>query len=445
MNKQYTDIAYIRRYVNGELSPREMFELEHAAQQDEMLMDIIMGMEFELSHHLSDNIEEIHRRIKERISQSSPAHPVKFFPWAKWSIAASVLLAIGITAYIFLSQQDQDNSGTIAYQPQGESKIENQVIVPKSEEDVTENTPQTESDIQKERGLNKPFPNKETAHIETDNTEQRIAASSSDLSILSKDNSRKLDLAAVDTHKPDKLEEIRLVEIAADDTTNPTVEDISLSYKAPKKDSLGRADIAMVQNLKSQHAQAKVEQKIHTNSPERVRAKLNNMNIDPQTSMMLNQVLSQQAQEQTEVSELAENKRKDIDITDHNYTYLANVKSADSNLSKEKKDNSMTESAPAVTFGKVADNQKSKSTASRPVKGWKAFDDYLGQTLSTKGITSGHFQFEFKIDHKGKPEQIQVIYSDNKEVNAILIDILQKGPIWIRGKDAENVRLALKF
>src|SRR5690606_10652892 len=127
MNKQYTDIAYIRRYVNGELSPREMFELEHAAQQDEMLMDIIMGMEFELSHHLSDHIEELRRRINERISQSSPAHPVKFFPWAKWSIAASVLRAIGITAYISLSQQGHDNSGTIAYQPQGESKIENQV------------------------------------------------------------------------------------------------------------------------------------------------------------------------------------------------------------------------------------------------------------------------------------------------------------------------------
>ncbi len=407
MNRQYTDIAYIRRYVNGELSSREMFDLEHAAQQDEMIMDIIMGMEFEKSNRLTNNIDEIRHRIRDRISRKQPA---KTFSWTKWAIAASILLVVSIGVYIFLSQREQSHIDIIAYQPQEPKMVENQVIEEKREENILKNT-------------------------------------RSGPAISPKDNNtKKLNVTSISTYKPTKQEETHLINIAVDDTTiNNPIENINLSYVTHTKDSLHHTDLAMIQPLTNPQAQVTMKSKSYTESPERVRAKLNNMNIDPQTSLVLNQVLNQQAQEQINVTEHVESKRRDTDVVDHNYSYLSNVKSADNHFSKEKKDSGETESSQSVTFGKVIGNKASNPIASHPIDGWKAFDEYLGKALSAHNITSGHFQLEFSIDANGMPRKIKIIHADNNNSNTILIDILQKGPGWIPGNDAEKVNLEVKF
>lgn len=46
MNKNF-DIAYLRKYVNGELSDSEMYAIEKASHEDELLMDVLMGLEEE--------------------------------------------------------------------------------------------------------------------------------------------------------------------------------------------------------------------------------------------------------------------------------------------------------------------------------------------------------------------------------------------------------------
>lgn len=43
MNKKYKDISYLRRYIDGELSAKEMYDLERMAHQNEMLVDILLG------------------------------------------------------------------------------------------------------------------------------------------------------------------------------------------------------------------------------------------------------------------------------------------------------------------------------------------------------------------------------------------------------------------
>src|SRR5690606_24513385 len=100
-------------------------------------------------------------------------------------------------------------------------------------------------------------------------------------------NTKKLNVTSVSTYKPTKQEETHLINIAVDDTTiNNPIENINLSYVTHKKDSLHRTDIAMIQPLNNPQTYVTMKSKSYTENPERVRAKLNNMNIDPQTSLV---------------------------------------------------------------------------------------------------------------------------------------------------------------
>ena len=50
------DIAQLRRYVRGELSPQQMHEVERAAEADESLMDVLLGIEAEYAQGLTHDV-----------------------------------------------------------------------------------------------------------------------------------------------------------------------------------------------------------------------------------------------------------------------------------------------------------------------------------------------------------------------------------------------------
>ena len=89
MNNHF-DIAYLRKYVNGELSPSEMYAIERASHQDELLMDLILGLEAEKELGSELDQKDLDSAIYER------THPQKVINFNKYrwlSIAATLLLA----------------------------------------------------------------------------------------------------------------------------------------------------------------------------------------------------------------------------------------------------------------------------------------------------------------------------------------------------------------
>jgi len=100
MNKNF-DIAYLRKYVNGELSDSEMYAIEKASHEDELLMDVLMGLEEEKKLNNPLEVADLHSAIFER------THPAKVRPigfYRNLSIAASVLLALGIGTIWYLNR-----------------------------------------------------------------------------------------------------------------------------------------------------------------------------------------------------------------------------------------------------------------------------------------------------------------------------------------------------
>src|SRR5690606_3090789 len=100
MEKGKIDMELIRRYIRGELTPREMYALERHAQTDPMLMDIILGMEEETLAVHDDNLADIRKRIANRTGQRR-ATTRRLATAQRWAIAASILAVLWVGTWWF--------------------------------------------------------------------------------------------------------------------------------------------------------------------------------------------------------------------------------------------------------------------------------------------------------------------------------------------------------
>src|SRR5690606_8661376 len=92
MSNSNYDIAYLRKYVNGELSPTEMYAVEREAQRDPMLADILMGMEIAPGQ---PDLSDLRVRILERTAASPKNKKTIVFDWKRLAVAASVVAILG--------------------------------------------------------------------------------------------------------------------------------------------------------------------------------------------------------------------------------------------------------------------------------------------------------------------------------------------------------------
>jgi hypothetical protein len=111
-----TDILLIRKYLNGELDERAMYQLERRAQDDPELMDLMIGMESGTAAEDELNLQNLHERINERVGKG---YSKKLYPYRSWAVAASLFLCASIAAFLFFKQPGQKVSNTgIAKSPQ---------------------------------------------------------------------------------------------------------------------------------------------------------------------------------------------------------------------------------------------------------------------------------------------------------------------------------------
>src|ERR1700722_888576 len=102
--------ADIEKYLRGELSPREMHDLENAALEDPFLADALDGMSAlqkaaPTATPLASDLDELHTRLNTRVTAGQGRNNIRrAIP--RWSIAASIILLLGIgyaVYYTFLT------------------------------------------------------------------------------------------------------------------------------------------------------------------------------------------------------------------------------------------------------------------------------------------------------------------------------------------------------
>ena len=99
MKNNHPDILLIRKYLRGELSAREMHMLEKRAQEDPMLMDMMIGMESGNEEIHASNLSTIDQLIEQRVTNKQTQ---KINGWRTWlAAAASVIFVVAIGMWIF--------------------------------------------------------------------------------------------------------------------------------------------------------------------------------------------------------------------------------------------------------------------------------------------------------------------------------------------------------
>jgi hypothetical protein len=91
--------ADIQKYLNGELSPREMHELERAALDDPFLADALEGLAATPSHPA--DLQELRARLAARVEKKEKTAPILWFRRPAFRIAAAVILLAGIGLALF--------------------------------------------------------------------------------------------------------------------------------------------------------------------------------------------------------------------------------------------------------------------------------------------------------------------------------------------------------
>lgn len=96
----------VQKYLKGELSAREMHQLEKAALEDPFLADAIEGLSQRPVAPLATDLDELQTRLSARVEKKEK-RPV---PWMKMAAAILLLLGLGYTAWYVLL----DHSGNEA-------------------------------------------------------------------------------------------------------------------------------------------------------------------------------------------------------------------------------------------------------------------------------------------------------------------------------------------
>jgi hypothetical protein len=108
VKNNHPDILLIRKYLRGELPAREMHMLEKRAQEDPMLMDIMIGMESGDEEMHASNLSAIDQLIKQRVSNKRTE---KMKVWRTWlAAAASVVFVVAIGMWLFRTSKNNDPS-----------------------------------------------------------------------------------------------------------------------------------------------------------------------------------------------------------------------------------------------------------------------------------------------------------------------------------------------
>jgi cytoskeletal protein RodZ len=185
------DISQIRKYLNGELDARAMYELERRALDDPFLMDALEGFE-QAKGDQQSNINELSDRLHKRIAKKEN----RIIPWGPLSIAASILIIIGVGIW-FLSGRQPEKTQRLAQDIAVEKKKQDTIAAP---------TPIAAATLEKSTDQNKPVQSvaKTSVRENTGVNTQHVVVKEADKEIAAAEPGGNSDEKVAEFYKPKK-------------------------------------------------------------------------------------------------------------------------------------------------------------------------------------------------------------------------------------------------
>lgn len=409
MKNNHPDILLIRKYLRGELSAREMHMLEKRAQEDPMLMDMMIGMESGNEEIHASNLSTIDQLIEQRVTNKQAQ---KINGWRTWlAAAASVIFVVAIGMWIFRTSKSNVPSHQEKLAVKDTSVVRrdtNAAIVEVSPKQLDSSRLIAALPVDKSRSINMLSANPKTS---SRNTIKETGLSSEPLP-------RQHAEIAV---SPDSFS---LIASTDDVKQRPS------SRKVP-----------MVSSAESLRGRAGSIEGLSTKSvfSQTVENYVKGIVKDKETDQPLqgaNVVLADKAMGvhtdsngRFRITGASDSTHLAVSMAGYNHQQI-NVKAKDTVLITLEPANTSLEEV-------AGDDYNAKSNHSlKPAIGWNAYNKYLH--INAGDGNRGKVTVAFQVDARGKPMNVRVIKGLNEEVNQRAIKLIYDGARWEGGGIGSN-------
>lgn len=421
MSNSNYDIAYLKKYVNGELSPAEMYALEREAQRDPMLADMLMGIEMDQNKTV---IAAINQQISQRTKRDK-AVKIKVFDWKRLAIAAAAVIVLGVSIVLF-RQQGKNTS---------EAKRTAEV-------NVDQDKPKTkvigeDSTVAADDIMSKIEPPDRLPQLADNNRPQlHEQHAQEEVTVLSREPSLRVK----------SLEEMegRLNSDRPVFGLRPTDSAIVIGYApmAKRKDASQTITIRGASSLNNTLAGtvAGISAMQQSGTPLQltVRDKETGLPISGVTIIQPNSKLATNTDAQGQATVQPSTMDSLVDIMALGYNTVAlNMRRSKNTTIKLQPSSASLDEVVVTTMS----SRKSKSA--EPIWGWKSFNNYI-KKKTAKSRYEGTVRLSFYIDKDGFPTNISILQSANDYLDNKAKEILLSGPKW-KDEDYRYVTLTFEF
>ncbi|MDB5133603.1 MAG: hypothetical protein JWP37_206 [Mucilaginibacter sp.] len=429
----------IRKYLNGELDARAMYDLERRAQDDPFLMDALEGYE-QTGNDQQANLTELSERLHNRAGKKVK----RLIPWRTMAVAASLLIFLGAGLLLF------NNNKSLK-----KEKAQTAVLV---KPEVTEKSV-----------AQAPAPPASSRAADTLRAKQYAASSPSKKKFYDTARSHYAPVAAnsnVAVAEPiSSASNETLKSYKADKDSQPSVQEMAVADYKPKKDSVN-ANMAVAKRVSANSTDKVLQGKVEgvTTSPSNImgdRTTLKTINgvvvgkDDGQPVIGATvKVLGRNFGAVTDVN--GKFKLKDVPadqtlaIAYIGYaTKHVNINNKDSlNISLDPSSSQLSEVVVTKSSGvRHPDEDEAVYDSAHPRDGWNNYNEYLKKNATVTDGLTGKVRVSFTVDGHGNLSNFKVVKSLSKAADQKAIDLVQYGPAWVGATDKRphDVRVTVKF
>lgn len=448
MSVKKTDISQIKKYLAGELDAKAMHQLERRALDDPFLQDALDG--FEAKGFDQPGLDALSTRLQERVNRKE----ARVIPWRTLSIAASILLVIGLGGAWLLNRRAERPK--VAQQleavraPVPDPAKQTAIPKPDSVPHETPTAPQPAADKATQLAARKSVPAKDGLIAAEQPANKPEGASKPGLLAQyapSQGNGQVNDILKktpgmqIDSGKMlvDDYGDQAVAKIKKDSSTKALTDMIVMGYGTKKKNdsthlvtfggdvntsngyfSLKNNDTSYLHNLTAKLKGVTIEQpggNIGNAKPVRI--------VNGQILPAIDQHLTR--------PNAATSSGYDIVDADGNTVRAGGYDLAKSRRVKKSVKDSLSMVA-AATSPVMFNEEKKKNSVdtlnAHPIKGWKALTDYLNANATSADKKTGLLKISFTVEASGLLDNFKIVYSLSAPNDQKIAGLLRNGPAW---------------
>jgi len=446
VSKSKNDISQIKKYLQGGLDNRAMHELERRALDDPFLADALEGFE-KAGTQQQKNLDDLSQRLQGRVDKKV----IRVIPWARLSIAASVLIIIGVGIWL-VTRNKTEKPNLVAATIKTEKPVQPAISTPSSlASPVT-----TDTTSKAKVGTTRATPGNEAekppslAELTTANKQPGAGAAGA------KSDTSTFSASVAPTP-------------AAVYKSAPVANADKAQYKSAEKQPLNEV-IVQDDNKQAGYLSSKQVAKAAPGNPEtQLQGHVEGLDVQPAHKTLTGYITSANggqpligavvklaganfgavtdANGKFVLHDVPEKKNLVVNYLGYNSKQVK-VNASDSiNVALEPAGNALAEVTIANPDASKAKGGSYASSAAHPSAGWKAFTDYLNRNAVLTDGETGNVELSFMVDGKGGLSDFKIIKSLNTTADQKAIDLITNGPGWAGNIDGlpHEVKVTVKF